>query len=815
MRDGQGLRIRSAASLTPNSVQESSSRDLYRNAGHEMLGMHAAEHTAQVRPDVREEREAAFREGNLGLLFCSPTMELGVDIASLNAVGMRNVPPTPANYAQRSGRAGRSGQPALVATYCSSGNSHDSYYFQRSNLMVSGQVQPPRLDLANEDLVRSHVHATWLAEALSMTSGGLSRSMAEVLDLGATDYPVRPELNAVLADIEVSGRAKVTVRSLLAPLMAELSGAAWWSDDWSDNVVDHATQSFHKACDRWRDLYRSAAAERDAAYELGTLMTSNLRRKDREEADERYREARQRIELLINESDNQGQSDFYTYRYLASEGFLPGYSFPRLPLAAFIPGSRGRSGSWLQRARFLAITEFGPGALIYHEGARYQVTRISLPRGTSGESDGEVVRTRAKVCGDCGYHHRADVGLEMCESCGHPLRDTWRELIQLQTVITRRRERISADEEERNRVGFELVTTYRFTPRGKYSGRSDADIRSERGDLLATLSYGDGAEIRATNLGRRNRKNLDVHGFNLDLVKGRWLKDQDTNADADDEDDFEAALEDVKRKARVTPYVEDRRNIAVLRWSDPVTDAAAVTLQHALERGIEATFQLEDSELTSQRLPDDEERGRLLFIEAAEGGAGVLRRLHSEPDALSRLATAALGIMHVDPDSGEDFSDACVRGCYRCLLSYGNQTVHEMIDRRLAVPMLMELTGARSEPDESPQAQAPEKTAVATALTGAPSLAAPDSRVEQLLALLIENELRIPTEQDVTLEGMRVDMLYRDVISTAVIVLDKTHPNVDADALVFAGYNVVKISLDADLMQVIGANPGVFGALSA
>ena len=106
-------------------------------------------------------------------------MELGVDIAELNVVNMRNVPPTPANYAQRSGRAGRSGQPALVFNYCAAGSSHDQYFFRRPQLMVAGQVKPPRLDLANEDLVRAHVHAIWLAE----TGAWLGSSLADVLDL--------------------------------------------------------------------------------------------------------------------------------------------------------------------------------------------------------------------------------------------------------------------------------------------------------------------------------------------------------------------------------------------------------------------------------------------------------------------------------------------------------------------------------------------------------------------------------------------------------------------------------------------------------
>ncbi|MEK8143871.1 helicase C-terminal domain-containing protein [Streptomyces sp. M10(2022)] len=86
-------------------------RQLYRETADGLSGLFAREHTAQVDPEDRQKREEAFSKAELKLLYCSPTMELGVDISSLNAVMMRNVPPTPANYAQRSGRAGAAASP--------------------------------------------------------------------------------------------------------------------------------------------------------------------------------------------------------------------------------------------------------------------------------------------------------------------------------------------------------------------------------------------------------------------------------------------------------------------------------------------------------------------------------------------------------------------------------------------------------------------------------------------------------------------------------------------------------------------------------
>lgn len=674
-------------------------RDLYRELAAGYTGMLAREHTAQVPQEQRLEREQKFREGRLPLLYCSPTMELGVDISDLNAVALRNVPPTPANYAQRSGRAGRSGQQALVLTYCSTGNAHDSYWFRRSRDMVAGSVIAPRLDLTNEELIRSHLHAIWLAES----DQSMHSSITELVEAGgdAPTLRVQPTLWHELTDPALTRRAAATAERVITDLRRswdlDCVEPSWWYDGWVHDQLSHAAAAFDDALERWRTLYRTALTEYNEQHKLAASTTAS--RRDRMQAERRRADARNQLILLRNDDSERGATDFYSYRYLASEGFLPGYSFPRLPLAAYIPARRGtrHDGDYLQRPRFVAVSEFGPNALIYHEGARYEVTRIQLPRDpTETNSSGAVTET-ARRCEGCGYHHPVAVGTDMCQQCGQKLGATQYGLLRLQTVFTRRRERISSDEEERRKSGYDLELSFRFADRGDRPGHVTAQARTEDGTPLLELVHGDAAIVRVANVGRRRRKNPADRGYWLDLREGAWLSDKqaaDATVDADNLD----AAQDVTHKEKVTPYVEDRRNILVVRLTDPVSDETAFTFRAALERAIEATFQLEDSELDADGLPEEQQRARMLLTEAAEGGAGVLSRLIDEPRALATVARRALEIIHYDPDTGDDLDHApgarerCEKGCYDCLLSYSNQYEHTMIDRHTVVGLLQRIT---------------------------------------------------------------------------------------------------------------------------
>lgn len=733
----------SAVRLVPGSAVRSGKphgnrffHDLYNaiaadlKSGHSSYwGLEGREHTAQVDQKPREWREWRFRyeaddlvqlkeqgaaikaagesDQFLPALFCSPTMELGIDISALNTVYLRNVPPTPANYAQRAGRAGRSGQAAVIVTYCAAQSPHDQYFFERRDEMVAGVVRPPALDITNEELIRSHLHATWLAESKL----ALSPDIPKILDLTQPGYPLATDIVDQIRQPALAENAIPSMKRVLDQILAAVDGVkpVWMGDpdEFVSEVATRAPEGFDRAFDRWRELYDSARSQLLEANARSQM--TGLSGADRRRIKAAQMQATDQIAILEQGKASNG-SDFYSYRYLATEGFLPGYNFPRLPLYAFIPGE-GKSGTFLQRARFVAISEFGPRSLIYHEGRAYRVMKAKLPPEVR-TSDGSGLATRdIFICSSCGACHEGEV--ERCHACHQPMAGQVpvRSTLRIDNVETTAAERITANDEERVRQGFDIQTVFAWPRRDGRAQVTSADFRCGEKSIFA-LQYANSAEISRINKGLKRRRNQTVLGFHIDPRSGYWAKGDDEESDVD-------VPPDVVRPVRIVPIVRDRKNALLLRLLEPDSWAPATvaTVHHALLRGIEVVYQLEEGEILGEPLPARDRRRAILAYEAAEGGAGVLSRLVEDPNALAGVARQALVLMHFEGvDEAIAAGDAsllvdhdrnsCVRGCYRCLLSYFNQPDHELIDRTSAEArqLLVDLARGRAVLSQPPGA---------------------------------------------------------------------------------------------------------------
>lgn len=144
------------------------------------IALVAAEHTAQLNEaqadavfSEAEENELLFQDIDLGerkpaidVLSCTTTMEVGIDIGALSGVALRNMPPSRANYQQRSGRAGRRGKAVATVTAFANTASHDEHVFTEPDEFIRGAVIDPEMNLDNWQIARRHLTAFVIQEYL-------------------------------------------------------------------------------------------------------------------------------------------------------------------------------------------------------------------------------------------------------------------------------------------------------------------------------------------------------------------------------------------------------------------------------------------------------------------------------------------------------------------------------------------------------------------------------------------------------------------------------------------------------------------------
>ena len=272
---------------------------------------------------------------------------------------------------------------------------------------------------------------------------------------------------------------------------------------------------------------------------------------------------------------------------------------------------------------------------------------------------------------------------------------------------------------------------------------------------------------------------------------------------------------------RVVPFVEDRRNVLLFRWvgSDASLEMMA-SMQAILKSAIQAVFQLEDSELAAEPLPAVGDRRFLLFYEASEGGAGVLRRLAEDPESMRAVARKALELCHYDPvdltdlEHGPSAREACSSACYDCLLSYGNQRDHLLLDRRLMPEPLAALRDASYETSTGTKTRSQKLDEL---------LGLCDSKLEKdWLKLVYENNLTLPSHAQLRIPECHTkpDFVYTNGANKLAVYVDgpphdypaRQMRDADQDmALLGKGWIVQRFHHEADWTKLFNAFPGIYG----
>ena len=660
-------------------------RNIYRQDFTKSKRLAAADHTGQLGVEARQDREDRFRADwyldksrkvldesrirseSISALFCSPTMELGVDIGGLSVVHMRNAPPNAANYVQRSGRAGRSGQGALVFTYCSGFSAHDRHYFQHQAELVAGAVQSPRIDLCNRELLLTHLHALAIS-AISLpgleAGPGERPSLMRLITEGDPALPLYP---GVVDGLKIAPTAfasiKATFRRVIADFAEELRATsnAWYSDDWADQNLNNLAEHLDNAMDRWRKMYQSARTLLTRAtqpIDSGRLKVgSDEYRKYKRLQDQ----ANRQLNLLRNDQDGSTElSEFYPYRYLASEGFLPGYNFTRLPLRIFVP-TGSTAGEYISRPRSIALREFGPLNVIYHNGRKYRVSQLVI-------QDAESSLTEAKISKRAGYFLTGDQrDLEICPFSGLDLSDNankvhLHDLLEMTESRGEETARITCEEEERISRGYQTESFFHVDG-GNFASIRSAVARSGDSRLL-NLRFIPAARLVSLNKGWRSQK---TEGFPIGMTSGNWRNSM-PEPDPD-------AREEFRIVKLWTSHLADALYIEPIQALGLKSDGV-ITLQHALKRAIESVFQVEPGEIGVSTMGDPVCPNILLY-EAAEGSLGILSQFVEDVEIFRKVIETAERVCRFDDEEYK------APASYDDLMSYYNQRDHQRLDRFL------------------------------------------------------------------------------------------------------------------------------------
>ena len=601
----------------------------------EFENMVVSEHTAQLKTEYAAEVQNKFIKREINVLSCSTTFELGVDVGELETVFMKNMPPTPANYAQRAGRAGRrTDSTAYALTYCRLA-SHDFSNFKDPYKMISGTVKPPHFEVTNEKIAKRHMYAC----ALAAFWRKYREYFRTVEDFFVINEKRGPELFREFLDEKPDSLYRLIKKVIPQELHSELGIDNWgWVEELysEDGVMTKITNEFYD------DLGKLEEAKNEAAKANKFKLADELQRI---------------INTIVKRS---------LISYFSQKNLLPKYGFPVDVVNLEVNfHTQEAKNIELERDLQIAISEYAPESQVVANGKLWTSRYVKKLRNR------DLVRKKYFSC-ECGFFKTMltvqDEEIRSCPVCGNSkiIKGTY--MIPEFGFIT------EASSKEPGNTRPEKT----YSSRKHFSGNGNVIEEKEFmiGENVVKVSAKKHGTLTVINSG----KGL---GFYICKMCGYGTVDKIPSSHKDSNGKTCKA-----KFEKISLGYDFETDIVEIEFGNIFGDIAIEegfweSLMYSILEGMSSALEIDRNDVDGTLYVKNPYTKSIILFDTVPGGAGHVKRLLDEEQFIKTL-TYALNRVSSCTCGGEKQDTSC----YNCLRNYYNQYCHDKLKRGYAIEAL-------------------------------------------------------------------------------------------------------------------------------
>jgi len=625
--------------ITPIDILSQQNKNYYFNLFKEsLIPIRVEEHTAQLDPDKGRDYQNYFKDGIINVLSCSTTFELGIDLGDLQSVAMSNIPPTVANYRQRSGRAGRRTSGTAYILTWASGRPHDQAYYSNPSEIINGEVAIPHLLLENDFILRRHVNAILLSMYLRHRKDQGEINLKYCGDFFDLNYQQDPQYKYI--DEWIAQHRDVIDQSLTR--FKNLLKLA--KKDFNQISINEFLSDLEKVNrEHYQEVTKYYIKQIEQLGEISKDTTiSNRTYKENDQKQKHFRKLldRLRMERLID--------------YLSKKGVLPSYSFPLHTVELLLPKeARVTEHLRLERDLSQAIREYAPGSEIVADKRVWRSLKPVFWKDT--------VRDWAyRICDNC--HH-----LEVSDDAGLPLSNQYDCPICQEPFGKQQRTFVVPDgfiaDKNSGKPAKQYVNIERNQMRSALLPIKNID-EQQIGDLIC-VAYEREGKLLYVNEGKFGIGfQFQLQGFDLDTEKNKTGK--------------RFSLGHIQTTDTLHIRFTGSETVKI---PSPNDNSFWLSLMYAIIHAASHSLQIERRDIDgvlSPRKSGSRWEQTIVLYDNVPGGAGHVKLIRDQIQEVIKDAIRVLNCNDCAPDTS----------CHHCLRDYNNQLYHDQLIREDALHFL-------------------------------------------------------------------------------------------------------------------------------